>query len=278
MKFPLHEETEIKAVQKDDSRSVVSCEAEYYALREEKIFRYGYSNQLNTTLLTITLTIFSIGIVCFSMDTDDPLLFEFAMYFFPVFFLIPCFFAKICFRYALRNSIRIGILSEYMRKHIKNQNEVSWETIKKDKELNYFYKNDCKIGGVKDLPICITIISIFISVIIGRYPTFSCINENIKLFFLMLLPLVPILLLGIEFQLSRFNNNMIQKILSIVMWLCFVISIYCFVIAHHLDNYELLIKQAVYDLTLFFTVVCIPNYKNELRIANEALKKKQEKI
>ena len=52
----------------DEPPEKIKMETEYIALREEKIFRYGYSNQLNTTLLTITLTVFTAGILLFTSD------------------------------------------------------------------------------------------------------------------------------------------------------------------------------------------------------------------
>ena len=156
MNCPILEELELYSKDHTDSaKNTISYEAEYNALREEKIFRYGYSNQINTTLLTITLAVFSAGILWVTIGEENSKILDFANFFIPLFFLVPCIFAGVCFRCALRNSVRIGILSEYMRTNFEFQTKTSWEKIKQKKNINYFYDSDCKIGGVKEMPICV---------------------------------------------------------------------------------------------------------------------------
>ena len=130
-------------------KDTISPEAEYNALRAEKIYRYGYANSVNTALLTLTLAVFSVGGLLFTSSKNT---FEgIAEIFFPLFFLIPCLFARIGFRSLVKNSVRIGVLSEYMRQHLfKGQR--SWECLKNDK-FNYFMEPQKYIGGVKEVPL-----------------------------------------------------------------------------------------------------------------------------
>lgn len=162
----------------------VSGVTEYEALRAEKLFRYEYSNQLNTGLLTFAFTIFTAGLVVFALilefgdffkivenagenSTVKNLYAVFVEYFFACFFLLPCFFARVNFRYTAKNSLRIGQLTDYIREKIQFDDNESWETFKRDYGINYFYRNPSGVGGAKDIPMWINIISHAISLIVG---------------------------------------------------------------------------------------------------------------
>ena len=93
----------------------VSSSTEYESLRAEKLFRYEYANQLNTSLLTFAFTIYTAGLALFALifEFGDFIAMEetsvssngkdiytlFVEYFFACFFLLPCLFARINFLY-----------------------------------------------------------------------------------------------------------------------------------------------------------------------------------
>ena len=148
-----------------DKIEKVSGVTEYEALRAEKLFRYEYSNQLNTSLLTFAFTVFTAGLIIFTLlfefggifkptennVTGDQTYIVFAEYFFACFFLLPCFFSRINFRYTLKNSLRIGQLTDYTREKIQFDDGESWEIFKRDFRVNYFYKMPSGVGGAKEL-------------------------------------------------------------------------------------------------------------------------------
>ena len=278
MKCPMCEDIEVKANQEDTSQKAVSCEAEYNALREEKIFRYGYSNQINTALLTITLTIFSIGVLWFTIETRNKKMLEFANYIFPLFFLLPCFFAKICFRCSLRNSVRIGLLSEYLRNYSVFQSQSSWETIKQKKGLHYFYNEKSKIGGAKEMPICVSIASIVFSTVIGRYPLFDYISHNLCMFFLMITPLLSILLFGIlrQFAKKRIITTMIFFFSLSTTFFLYALNCHLF---SDCSGFEALVgKQMLFDSYLYIAAMSLPKFNEEIKEANDWVEEKTLKI
>ena len=172
----------------------VSSSTEYESLRAEKLFRYEYANQLNTSLLTFAFTIYTAGLALFALifEFGDFFIMEntaascngkdiyalFVEYFFACFFLLPCFFARINFLYTVNNSLRIGQLTEYTREKIQFDDEESWESFKRKYKVNYFYRTGVGVGGAKEIPFCINIISPCISFAIGVLCLYVFIQNN----------------------------------------------------------------------------------------------------
>lgn len=283
----MYEDIEERMDQAGASTKTVSCEAEYNALREEKLFRYNYSNQINTTLLTTTIAIFSIGILLFNIEDADSGLIEFARFFFPMFFLLPCVFAKICFHSALRNSMRIGLLSEYIRAFLIFENyNYSWETLKQSEKVNYFYDISEKgLNGVKDMPIRITYISIVFSAAISRYPLIKYTGWGFLNFLIMLIPLSLILLCV---YLLQYKIQM--KADKEIKWWCYILIPLIYLLAFSLSlllnitfktsnvDMHLFISTLLYDLTLISVVLDMPTYQLEIDEANEKFNSYKNKI
>jgi len=274
-----------------DPPDKIKMEAEYVALREEKIFRYGYSNQLNTTLLTITLAVFTVGAILFSSGilVNNPCTYYgenacaspcmihkkiidlsyFAEYFFAAFFLLPCFFAKIIFEYCLRNSLRIGTLSEYIRNILEFERGTSWERMKKERKIYYFYKERYGVGGAKDIPICVCIMSCIISIAMCVY---FVLTSNITLgnpYWIIRVIIIVIVALVAQLSITKkpnwlywfiFGINMIVNIVFVQLTDSFV------------GNETLFIIQMTYAEILCFTVFTMPQFAREIFIANCRLK------
>lgn len=269
----------------------IQMETEYIALREEKIFRYGYSNQLNTTLLTITLAIFTVGAILFSSGilVNSPCTYYgenacaspcvvhkkiidlsyFAEYFFASFFLLPCFFAKIIFEYCLRNSLRIGTLSEYIRSNLKFARGSSWEIMKKERKIFYFYKERYGVGGAKDIPICVCFMSCIISIAMCAY---FILTSNITLGYIYwILRVIIVVIVAFVVQLSV--NKKPKWLYLIIFGINMIINItFANLTNQFIENETLFIIQMVYAEILCFTVFAIPQFAREIFIANCRLK------
>ena len=250
----------------------IAPEAEYNALRGEKIFRYGYANSVNTTLLTLTLAVFSVGGLLFTSSNED--FTGIAEIFFPLFFLIPCLFARIGFKSLVKNSVRIGLLSEYMREHLfKNEN--AWECIKGDDKLNYFMEPKKYIGGVKEVPQCVSVVSILFSAIIGYHPIYMLISDQLKAISFLLICLCGI---GLIFFLRQ-NFKWADR--------CILVAVSCFtagVIIYYLcdtspsESCVFLLKLILYFLPSIVAILLVPNFKNEISEANNKLEDYKKEI
>lgn len=256
----------------DKHTGKIKMETEYIALREEKIFRYGYSNQLNTTLLTITLTVFTAGILLFTSDlatSNEKGLIEFIEYFFAAFFLLPCFFAKISFEYCLRNSLRIGTLSEYIRSKLEFENGTSWEQIKKTHNIKYFYKEKHGIGGAKDIPICVCIMSCIISIAIGAYFVFTADVTLSNIYWGARIAIILLTVLVTQvFPINKTNYG--------YLFILIANTVANLLVAVHMEsfseNMNLFMSQMVYAEILNLAVYSIPQFAREILIANCVLK------
>lgn len=253
-------------------KDTISPEAEYNALRAEKIYRYGYANSVNTALLTLTLAVFSVGGLLFTSSNNT---FEgIAEIFFPLFFLIPCLFARIGFRSLVKNSVRIGVLSEYMRKHLfKGQR--SWECIKNDK-FNYFMETKKYIGGVKEVPQCVSIISILFSAIIGYHPIYVLIEDKINAVVFLI---ICLLIIGIAYFLRqhiKFSNLYIaiavaSIIVIIVGFFIATVAMYCFCNMCAQTACNFLKKLILYFVPYIIAILLMPNFEKEIEDANTKL-------
>lgn len=254
----------------------ITPEAEYNALREEKIFRYGYSNSVNTTLLTITLAVFSVGALMFTMSNNT--FAKLAEIFFPLFFLLPCLFARICFRSLLKNSVRIGLLSEYMREYLKFEKDSSWEKIKKNHKINYFMDEKKYIGGAKEVPLCVTIVSIFFSSIIGYYPIHDLMNNywiSAIIFFLSLGIVVLLFVIYQKMNLKRIVNGIITISCCIIVGV--IVYIAC-VVLNQECQVLLLLRLAIYLFPMMGVVFIVPNFNGEVDQAEKYLSDYKELI
>lgn len=170
MKFYLKQKIVTPSPPAEKGIEKVGGVTEYEALRAEKLFRYEYSNQLNTSLLNFAFTIFTAGLALFSiiiefgnLENAQQTIGVFIEYFFAAFFLLPCFFARINFKYTVHNSLRICQLTDYVRSKICFDDNESWEGFKQKYRAHYFYKQSSRIGGAKEIPICVSLVSISIS-------------------------------------------------------------------------------------------------------------------
>lgn len=251
----------------ESNKDTISSETEYNALREEKIFRYGYSNSVNTSLFTITLAVFSVGALLFTMSTDK--FDELAKIFFPLFFLLPCLFARIGFYSLLRNSVRIGLLSEYMRSHLTFNDNISWEKIKKHRRINYFLDSKKYIGGVKEVPECITAISLIFSAIIAHYFIYQSIND-LSAFLWISSALIPMII--VFYPLSTLTSKE-SKIATITLLVLSEIIIYTLLFVFLNNYYQVILHQAIYHIVLLLVLCFIPNFEKEVVKSNVVFKK-----
>ena len=143
---------------------------EYQALRAEKLQRYDYANKLFSQLITFTITVWAAALTLFTVfdeynhhtinmaEIDMVVPIEVLQV---AIFLLPAIFSVIIFHYSLRNSIRICLISDYLRKSIPKicgPATPSWEEMKDytdetDTEImTYFDFNriSVKKGFIKD--------------------------------------------------------------------------------------------------------------------------------
>ena len=130
---------------------------EYQSLRSELLQRYDYANKLFTQLITFSTSVWAGALTLFTLivrffDTDFTKL-ENANYIVPIemlqiaLVLLPAVFSVIIFHYSLRNSIRICLISDYLRLSIHNRKQSvkkSWEHMKNKKKITYHDFNRIK--------------------------------------------------------------------------------------------------------------------------------------
>ena len=105
---------------------------EFTSLREEKLFRYQYANQLTTQLLTLTAAIWTIAFAVFDLPNKSNMYdsnIVIIEYFHAILFLFPAIFSSITFKQSLNNTVRLHLLSDYLR-YSTPQNNKSWERMK----------------------------------------------------------------------------------------------------------------------------------------------------
>ena len=319
MKFCLKQKivTNLPSTEKIEKVSGVT---EYEALRAEKLFRYEYSNQLNTSLLTFAFTVFTAGLIIFTLlfqfgglsipnsnidensnynitvkdatdeeesnyqieikdnsNKDDYTYVIFVEYFFACFFLLPCFFSRINFRYTVKNSLRIGQLTDYTREKIKFDDNESWESFKRNFNTNYFYQKRYGVGGAKDIPYWINIISCLLSTSVGMVGIYSMTTKsNVfsmpwwgwHIFFAVIIS--SIIFKRIEPLLQM---NKIFKITYIIVVVEFVLLIILAVVLYRaFDMSNAYITQLIYmsfwGLVLQICILITPQYDKEIELAN----------
>lgn len=256
----------------------VSGVTEYEALRAEKLFRYEYSNQLNTSLLTFAFTVFTAGLVLFSLVVEfgninnrSQMIELFIEYFFAIFFLLPCFFARINFKYTLNNSLRICQITDYVREKIKFDDDESWESFKQDYKSHYFYKQNNRIGGAKDIPCGVSVVSCVLSFLIFGIFTFLQIHP-IELyldqdFYLVLYWGIRLLLFigtTIYVQKSRFE---IKRILYLGILITNVLLTGMFLSLEIVDFSDCFFMGIIWAEAFHFCIFSIPQYNREIKIA-----------
>ncbi|MBE6664663.1 MAG: hypothetical protein E7603_00395 [Ruminococcaceae bacterium] len=311
MKFCTKKYTIINNHTSSNDLERVGSTTEYEALRAEKLFRYEYSNQLNTGLLTFAFTIFTAGLALFALIFEFSDLFKaisstvestdlenlsteisiknlysvFVEYFFACFFLLPCFFARVNFRYTVKNSLRIGQLTDYIREKVHFDDGESWESFKRDYKINYFYRSPSGVGGAKDIPKWINIISHTISLIVGMvgiyvlFQSNSILQDLIK--YLIFYAAIRMLISILCKIYSAYTTRQIKKkyyfvIFSINRVLDIVFGL---IIRLQLQNEPELIKKLIpYTLIILiwaellqFCVYITPQYDREIHLANSVL-------
>ena len=297
---------------------------EYEALRAEKLFRYEYANQLNTNLLTFAFTVFTAGLIVFTLLFEfsgiinpsankdeitnyniiidstagenqqdyqveiknntqqkdwnqDQTYIVFVEYFFACFFLLPCFFSRINFRYTVKNSLRIGQLTDYIREKIQFDDGESWEKFKREFHTNYFYQKESGVGGAKDIPYWINIISILLSAsvgIVGIYSMKTINNEYIipwwgwLAFIALIMGAIIVKMIEPFFSMNKITSKipcvvlvefLLLIVLSMVLYKWFDISEY-FIIQ--------LIIISFWTLVLQVCILITPQYDKEIELAN----------
>lgn len=276
----------------------VSSKTEYETLRAEKLFRYEYSNQLNTSLLTFAFTVFTAGLAIFTLmfgpegsffsngekSTSDGIPIVFSEYFFACFFLLPCFFSRINFRYTVKNSLRIGQLTEYIRQKISFDDGESWESFKRKYAVNYFYKKTSSVGGAKDIPFWINLISIGLSIAVGAFGIFNLCTYNDLSFYpggICLICfgaatlLITICIKFIEPLLAG-KCRTITKITFLV--LATIAGIICIIYLNDKPYNISLIIILVWYLSLLSCIFITPQYDREIELANCVLEYTRAKL
>lgn len=353
-----------------DKIEKVSGVTEYEALRAEKLFRYEYANQLNTSLLTFAFTVFTAGLIVFTLlvefggmfspnsdksdvasykitingtasesesdyqieiknspdngankqkdntateedniskedtgedntktgsnNANDQTYIVFVEYFFACFFLLPCFFSRINFRYTVKNSLRIGQLTDYIREKIEFDDGESWESFKRDYRVNYFYKQPSGVGGAKDIPMWINIISCIISVSIGAMGMHSLsiesemLNGSIYLIgFWLFVRIIVSVVVEVCLQKSAAEKNRMWYFFSFVIA---VLVLIVMVILHsNLTKIPIVLCDIAQNVTTILPIilwcellqVCIlitPKYDREINLANSVLEYTRAKL
>lgn len=298
MKFDLNQKIIASDAKPSNEIGKVSSATEYEALRAEKLFRYEYSNQLNTSLLTFAFTVFTAGLLIFTLlfefggilktgevesVGDSQIYIVFVEYFFACFFLLPCFFSKINFRYTVKNSLRIGQLTDYMRERVYFDDGESWESFKRDYGVNYFYKKPSGVGGAKDIPFWINTISCGLSIAVGAIGIYNLgtntnifLQENLKWHLLygssvclftflakILEPIIPM------------NKRLIGATALVVVEIVFGVG-YTKVVESNC------VEQMVIILVWFMLLICCimstPQYEKEIELANCVLEYTRAKL
>lgn len=281
-----------------DGIEKVSGVTEYEALRAEKLFRYEYSNQLNTNLLTFSFTVYTAGLALFALIFEFSDFFTttnsntisnkdvysvFVEYFFACFFLLPCFFARINFLYTVNNSLRIGQLTEYTREKILFDDGESWESFKREYKVNYFYRKGSGVGGAKEIPFWINIISQSISLAVGILGIYVLIQNNadFQYFSETITKIVFIrifLSIGIEIY-CQITTRYIKKRYYFFMFLVNLLITYALSMQGKIDVYLkansesfpcfliVLVWVELLQLCIFIT----PQYDREIMLANSVL-------
>lgn len=282
---------------KDRAISKVNSTTEYEALRAEKLFRYEYSNQLNISLLTFAFTVFTAGLLIFSIlmeigkdkitptniQDDTQTYMVFVEYFFACFFLIPCFFSGINFRYTVKNSLRIGQITEYIREKVHFDDGESWESFKRKYHVNYFYKKPSGIGGARDIPLWINIISCAMSLIIGIFGI-VVIDINTRKFLTDNTWWVAFYCLGVALLLIMYK--FLQPIIPVKhqWWVQLIILAKALIplfICYFKSKDEMLVQKIIISVWLALLYLCIiitPRYAREIELANCVLEYTKEKL
>lgn len=143
-------------------------EMEYQALREEKLNRYDYANKLTTDLITFTTAVVGAALAMYAIynkefGSDNTVLI--LKYLQSLLMLSPALFATVTHRHSILNSIRINLISDYLRE--MSSAEKTWEKFKKEYDVQYFdfpyNKHNKRIGDITDLCIGTTAVSLLFS-------------------------------------------------------------------------------------------------------------------
>lgn len=284
----------------------VSSSTEYESLRAEKLFRYEYANQLNTSLLTFAFTIYTAGLALFALifEFGDFIAMEetsvssngkdiytlFVEYFFACFFLLPCLFARINFLYTVNNSLRIGQLTEYTREKIPFDTGESWEKFKRNYKVNYFYKQRRGVGGAKDIPFLINIISPCISFAIGVFCLYVFIKNNhyLQQFASQIMKLI-FFRIGLSITaaiLCQKTTKDIKKWKYLWIFLLNLIPSYLFFIQEkNANDSSQYLTYLPYFLIIFiwlellqFCIFITPQYDREIHLANSVVEYTRAKL
>lgn len=269
----------------------VSSITEYEALRAEKLFRYEYSNQLNTSLLTFAFVVYTAGFALFSFLTDSDSLSDtmklFVEFFFSVVFLLPCIFSKINFRYTVQNSLRIGQLTDYIREKVKFDDDESWESFKRDYHVNYFYRQPTGVGGAKEIPFWIDIISLVMSLIVAYMNTENYLyspndegeleliwSSKAVIFLVCMVSIITVFSLihstirkcCIEYH--PIATSLICIFIQVVTYVGFIIYINSLIDKFEIDFW---IIFSIWLLSFNWCLSFLPRYNREIEIANSVL-------
>ncbi|MBQ9080811.1 MAG: hypothetical protein IJY27_07055 [Clostridia bacterium] len=286
MKFCLKQKI-IKNPPSTDSIEKVSGVAEYEALRAEKLFRYEYSNQLNTSLLTFAFVVYTAGFALFSFLADSNSLSNtmklFVEFFFSVVFLLPCIFSKINFRYTVQNSLRIGQLTDYIREKVKFDDDESWESFKRDYHVNYFYRQPTGVGGAKEIPFWIDIISLVMSLIVAymnieNYLYLINDNNEIESYVVVgfvcaigLIVICSLLHTIIRKNCVEYHPTVVCCIfvfIQVIAYIIFILYINSLKCTFELDFW---IMFSIWLLSFNWCLSFLPRYNREIEIANSVL-------
>lgn len=134
---------------------------EFLALRNEKLNRYDYSRSLNERLLGSTIAVWTAALSLFAIfgviDMASLDYYQYHSFIISleciqvILFLIPSLLSSFLFKASQANSIRIHLISDYLRHKVDNDIK-TWEKMKENKNLYYFldFKSSNEVKSCDD--------------------------------------------------------------------------------------------------------------------------------
>ncbi len=165
-----------------------SQDAEYSALRQEKLYRYEYSNKLFSDTITFSSAVIAavLGIYAFmgeNLYTNQSIMLEYIQLYL---LFLPVLFSGITFSYSIENSIRINYISDYIR----NKSSITaWE--KRKENNHYFFRmyfrngniylgTHSRVGDLLPTHMTITYVCLLISSILSITLLHNCVLYNFQ--------------------------------------------------------------------------------------------------
>lgn len=227
-------------------------ELEYNALREEKLNRYDYANKLTTDLITFST---AVGGACLAMyaiynkenDLGGNTTILILKYMQSLLMLAPALFATVTHKHSILNSIRINLISDYLRE--MSSARITWEKFKTDCDVQYFdfpYDRSRKrIGDITGLCYGTTVVSLGFSYIMALIVSLNLIGES-ELWTPYIIASIGCPLFIYLIKLSWDNKPDAESIMreKAKQYICILIAIIpCLIMGFHLSNCKCIVKK-----------------------------------